>query len=79
MNALPKGVSYPVRFHNAAGNKFIRIAFAMLKNQATFYVPGFEESTSDIRRKFSCKENLDLARQALNLLTNVTVKYQLVS
>lgn len=56
------------QIYNAAANKFIRIAFAMLQNQSLFWVPGYEDSTADITRKFCCKENLETANQAIELL-----------
>jgi hypothetical protein len=59
----------PCQIYNAAANKFIRIAFAMLQNQTLFYVPGFEDSTSDIFCKFSIKKNRQAAEQALELLS----------
>jgi hypothetical protein len=58
----------PCQIYNAAANKFIRIAFAMLQTQTPFHVAGFEESTSDITCKLSCKKNREAAKQAIELL-----------
>ena len=59
----------PCQIYNAAANKFIRIAFAMLKNQTPFRVPGYEESTSDIERKLTSETNRQRAKQAVELLS----------
>ncbi len=59
----------PSQIYAAAGNKFLRTAFAMLKDQKLFYIPGYEQCTSDIISKLSCKETKESVRQALALLT----------
>lgn len=64
----------PCQIYAAAGNKFLRIAFAMLKNQTLFFIPGYEECTSDIIGKLSCKETKQAARQALALSTGTANK-----
>ncbi len=66
---LQKRGKSPNQIYVAAGNKFLRIAFAMLRNQTLFHIPGYEECTSDIIGKLSCKETKETARQALSLLT----------
>lgn len=58
----------PSQIYAAAGNKFLRIAFAMLKEQKLFHVPGYEQSTSDIYQKLKLRENRELAKQRLALL-----------
>jgi len=62
----------PCQIYAAAGNKFLRIAFAMLKNQTLFLVPGYENCTSDIIGKLSCKETKKIARQALDFLSGAS-------
>ena len=59
----------PSQVYAAAGNKFLRIAYAMLKEQKLFHVPGYEQCTSDIIGKFSNKETKEIAGQILALLT----------
>jgi len=59
----------PSQIYAAAGNKFLRIAFAMLKEQQLFHIPGYETCTSDICKKLNLKENKELARQRIALLT----------
>ena len=67
------------QIYAAAGNKFLRIAFAMLKNQTLFFIPGYEECTSDIISKLNCKETKQAARQNLALLVGTTnMKQQLL-
>ncbi len=68
----------PTQIYAAAGNKFLRIAFAMLKNQTLFEIPGYAESSSDIIGKLSCKETKNAARQTLALLTGSADKRQLL-
>ena len=76
---LSKKGKLPCQIYNAAANKFIRIAFAMFRDQKTFHVPGFEESSSDIFGKLSCKKNQQMAKEALELLNvSVNLKEQLV-
>lgn len=58
----------PCQIYVATGNKFLRIAFAMLRNQTLFYIPGYEECTSDIILKLSCKETMEAAKYALSQL-----------
>jgi len=65
---LAKRGKSPSQIYNAAANKFIRIAFAMLQNQTLFYIPGFEDSSSDILRKLSCQKNREAAKKALEFL-----------
>jgi len=57
------------QIYAAAGNKFLRIAFSMLKSHTLFYVPGYEDSSSDIIIKLNHKENKTAAKTALALLT----------
>lgn len=52
----------------AAGNKFLRIAFALLRDQKLFYIQGYEQCTSDIMSKLSCQETKEKAEQSLSLL-----------
>ncbi len=59
----------PCQIYAAAGNKFLRVAFAMLKEQKLFHVPGYEQCTSDIYKKLKYQENRETARQRLALLT----------
>jgi len=59
----------PTQVYAAAGNKFLRIAYAMLKDQSLFHIPGYEQCTSDITGKLSNKETKERARQVLALLT----------
>ena len=68
----------PCQIYVAAGNKFLRIAFAMLRNQTLFYIPGYEECTSDIIRKLSCKETKETAKQTLSLTGTANKKKQLL-
>jgi len=64
----------PSQIYAAAGNKFLRIAFAMLKEQKLFYIPGYEQCTSDIYKKLKCRENRETARQRLALLTGTATE-----
>jgi len=41
----------------------------MLQNQTTFYVPGFEESTSDIDRKLTSGKNRQRSKLTVELLS----------
>ncbi len=59
----------PCQIYAAAANKFIRIAYAMLKSQKPFFIPGYEECSSNIIGKLSCKENKEEAEQALALMS----------
>jgi len=78
-NRLARKGKTPCQIYNAAGNKFIRIAFAMLQNQTLFCVPGFEDSSSAILPKFSCRKNREEAKQALELLNaTANLKEQLL-
>lgn len=65
---LQKRGKAPSQIYVAAGNKFLRIAFAMLRDQTLFHIPGYEECTSDIIGKLNYKETKSTARQALSLL-----------
>jgi len=67
---LHKRGKLPNQIYIAAGNKFLRIAFAMLKNQTLFSIPGQAECTSDIINKLSSKESKERARQTLTLLAS---------
>ncbi len=60
----------PSQVYAAAGNKFLRIAYAMLKDQKLFYIPGYEQCTCSIIGKFSNKENKEAAKKAVALLTD---------
>lgn len=64
----------PSQIYAAAGNKFLRIAFAMLKEQKLFHIPGYEQCTSDICKKLKNKENRIIARQRLALLTETAIE-----
>ena len=61
----------PSQIYAAAGNKFLRTAFAMLKGHRLFHIPGYEQCTSNIIDKFSNKENKETARKTLALLTDI--------
>lgn len=60
----------PSQIYVAAGNKFLGIAFAMLRDLTTFHVPGFEKSTSDILTKLPHAKKSESSKDALSLLTN---------
>ncbi len=69
----------PLQIYNAAANKFLRIAFAMLRDLTVFYIPGFEECSSNIASKIAYKANRETAVALMNKLTAKTSnKYQAV-
>ncbi len=62
----------PSQVYAAAGNKFLRTAFAMLKSHRLFHIPGYEQCTCSIIGKFSNKDNKEAAKKAVAMLTDTS-------